>query len=1112
MTASRRPRLRWFLPRVEALESREVPATFTVTNTGDNGGVDPAPGDSTGTLRQAIVDANATPGADTIDFAIAAGGVQTIALTAALPAVTEAVTVDGYTEPGATPAAAGSAAVLTVVLDGGGTVATGLALQGHTGSTLRGLVISRFTGAGVEISGGGGHTVAGNFIGTDATGGTAVGNGTGVRVTGGSTLNNIGGTAEGDRNVISGNLGAGIALTGGGVSGNIVRRNSIGTDPTGMVAVGNGGDGILIDAGASDNVIGGVTPGNPPGTRPFDFSGAQPPDGNLISGNAGNGVRIANGATGNNLFGNFIGTDATGIAPLGNTLDGVAIVSADGNRLAGTDKNLDPFIFYNVVSGNLGNGLRITDSDNTIVHANFFGLGSDDMTPVGNVLNGVVVEGSSTNTAFGGAIPLGNVIAANGQNGVVVQGTAGKFIASNNFTGVGAFVDFTNLGNALDGFHITATGGGTVLKVGNIISRNGDDGIEVSGDAQGVQIVQNMIGLNTDGMSPMPNGGNGIEIGGNAHDITVGGVQTDFSIVPTGTISANGGYGIAVSGTAHDIRINFSYIGTNSSGGPVAFGNKAGGVYLGPSTTGTVIGSTDPTLPTVISGNVGDGVTIDGSSGNTIVGARIGVGENGGAVANTGAGVRIVGGSGNVIGGTAAGEGNVVAANGGIGIAVGASPADVTAVGNRIAGNSIYANGGLGIDLASDGVTPNGANPRAFPNNGQNTPVLAAASIESGTISIRGTLTSRPATTYRLEFFATPAGGAQAFLGSATVTTDATGAAAVAVSFTAPDGVRAGAAVTATATDAVTGDTSEFAAAVVLRARLLAVGQDVGGTGVVNVYGTDGVLRFADQPFGPFAGGVRVATADVTGDGTDDVIVGAGPGGGPRVVVLDGTIGVVVADFFAYESTFTGGVFVAAGDLDGDGRAEVVVGAGAGGGPRVRVFDPASGFAVARDFFAYEPTFTGGVTVAVGDATGDGVNEVVTGTGAGGAPRVNVYGGPGLALQSSFFAYAPTFTGGVFVTVNEGLIGTGAGAGGGPQVNVFAPGAGGYTALFSFFAFEPTSTGGVRVGSTGGADPLLYAGAGPGGGPRVLAYDPTAAVVEDFFAFPRTFTGGVFVG
>ena len=99
-----------------------------------------------------------------------------------------------------------------------------------------------------------------------------------------------------------------------------------------------------------------------------------------------------------------------------------------------------------------------------------------------------------------------------------------------------------------------------------------------------------------------------------------------------------------------------------------------------------------------------------------------------------------------------------------------------------------------------------------------------------------------------------------------------------------------------------------------------------------------GQERFSVQPFPGFQGDVRVATADVNGDGMPDIIVAAGPGGGPQVTVYSGKDGSVLANFYAMSPSFTGGLFVAAGDVNGDGLADIVVGAGAGGGPQVMVF------------------------------------------------------------------------------------------------------------------------------------------------------------------------------
>ncbi|MBX9623119.1 MAG: FG-GAP-like repeat-containing protein, partial [Gemmataceae bacterium] len=167
----------------------------------------------------------------------------------------------------------------------------------------------------------------------------------------------------------------------------------------------------------------------------------------------------------------------------------------------------------------------------------------------------------------------------------------------------------------------------------------------------------------------------------------------------------------------------------------------------------------------------------------------------------------------------------------------------------------------------------------------------------------------------------------------------------------------------------------------------------VGGTGGVRVFAADGAPRLTLAPFGEgFAGEVRVATGDLTGDGVDDIVTAAGPGGGPHVKVFDGATGAELLSFYAFEPAFAGGVFVAAGDVTGDGRADIVVGAGAGGGPHVRVFDGRTG-TVVSSFFALDTAFAGGVMVAVGDLNGDGRADVVTTPGAGGGPRVQAFDG-----------------------------------------------------------------------------------------------------------------------
>ncbi|MFN4258278.1 MAG: beta-1,3-glucanase family protein [Gemmataceae bacterium] len=301
--------------------------------------------------------------------------------------------------------------------------------------------------------------------------------------------------------------------------------------------------------------------------------------------------------------------------------------------------------------------------------------------------------------------------------------------------------------------------------------------------------------------------------------------------------------------------------------------------------------------------------------------------------------------------------------------------------------------------------------------------------------------------------------------------------------------------------------------------RFYAAGADAGGGPRVKVYNTDGSTRFDFFAYNPFfMGGVRVALGDVNGDGIPDIITAAGPGGGPHVKVFDGETGAVIRSFFAYDPSFTGGVFVDAADVNGDGFADIITGAGAGGGPHVKVFDGQTG-AVRHSFFAYNPAFPGGVNVSSGDVNGDGVPDIITGAGPGGGPHVRAFNGVNLAQLANFFAYDAAFSGGVWVAAGDvaddfrAEIITGAGAGGGPHVKVFTMTG---QVVGSFMAYDSSFRGGVRVGvihldSDGHAE--ILAGVGPTGGTAVRIFDGLSLnLVDTFFAFDPLFRGGVFVG
>jgi hypothetical protein len=297
---------------------------------------------------------------------------------------------------------------------------------------------------------------------------------------------------------------------------------------------------------------------------------------------------------------------------------------------------------------------------------------------------------------------------------------------------------------------------------------------------------------------------------------------------------------------------------------------------------------------------------------------------------------------------------------------------------------------------------------------------------------------------------------------------------------------------------------------------VFAVGAGAGSPSQVNVYNADRSLHFAIIAFDGFMGGVSVAMGDVNGDGVADIVAGAGAGApSGHVKVFDGRDGTLLRSFLAFPG-FGGGIQVATGDVNGDGLADVVVGAGPGAaGGHVKVFDGATGSEI-RSFFSF-PGFDGGITVATGDTNGDHLADLIVGAGPGASGgHVKVFNGSTGAEIRSFFAF-DGYTGGVTVAAGdtngdgfaEIVVGGGFGSVGG-HVKVFDARDG--RLLQSFLAF-PGSTGGARVG-TGDrdgdqlADILVATGPGwPGG--HVISFDGTTlAPLDDFIAFAPSFVGG----
>jgi hypothetical protein len=462
---------------MEVLEDRTVPSTYTVTNTGDNGGVNPATGAGTGTLRQAIVDANAAhtgtaANPDLIQFNLSASdpnhfyyrndGVaghvslaNVTATTAAndstisdidpdwahswwsiqpatdLPTISDIAMIDGYTQAGASPntLSIGDNAVLKIQLNQQASSA-GLGIYANN-TTIRGLVLDdpSATGTGIYVTAAN-DQVVGNLIGTDPSGTQGIGHSVGVRFDNASNLL-IGGTTAAARNIISGN-GLGIYGTGT-MTGVQIEGNYIGTDLTGTMAIGNTSVGIHTGA-----TIGGTAPGA----------------GNLISGNY---VGIYGGI----IQGNLIGTDATGKHAVGNFIG----ISAADDVIGG----LTPAA-RNIISGNT----RGIDRVGVPIEGNYIGTDITGMMAVGN---GDGIWTGSGSIVGGTTAGAGNVISGNSSIGIRVFGNGGQIegnLIGTDYTGTSALSN--NFGIYVDGVNNNVIGG-TVPGAGNTIAFTDPSGV-----------------------------------------------------------------------------------------------------------------------------------------------------------------------------------------------------------------------------------------------------------------------------------------------------------------------------------------------------------------------------------------------------------------------------------------------------------------------------------------------------------------------------------------------------------------------------------------------------------------------------------------------------------
>jgi hypothetical protein len=728
-------------PGVELLEGRVLLSTFTVVNTNDSG---------PGSLRQAILDANANGGTNTIAFDVNGGGAQTITPLSQLPALTGPVVIDGTTQPG-------YAGQPLIDLSGSGLDpfgGNGLTLTGGA-STVRGLAINNFRGgfsfptAGLILQGRGGNVIAGDYIGTDRTGAMGAGNFDGIQVIG-SSNNTIGGTAAADRDLIAASREYDINFFRGS-DANVVEGNYIGTDVTGVLQL-SANTGLAVQssyntvggtaAGAGNllgsttgidvfnNATGTVIQGNLIGTDATGtnaliglrangirvdgcafnlIGGAAPGARNVISSDAnGQGVvlRLA-GSTGNVVAGNYIGTDITGTRALGSQ-QGVRIAEgANGNVIGGTGPGAG-----NVIAGN-GDGVVITDagSNDNVVEGNFIGTTADGTAALGNSNTGVSIVNNFGNVVGGAAPGAGNLISGNGGVGVMISAASISSAQANLVRGNLIGTDATGTRALGNGTGVAVVGsasnnviGGPAPGAGNLISGNRGDGVTLPSPGGGNRVEGNVIGADITGIHALGNN-NGVLVGGGIN--SVGGTTPGAGNL----ISGNRQAGVLLSGSsAVGTLVRGNVIGTDVTGS-AALGNRFG-VEVAAGSRINQIGGTDTGAGNLISGNSAFGVYLTGSgtTSNVVQGNVIGTDVTGTTALGNQTGVFIAA-SNNTVGGAAPGAGNLISGNASEGVFVSAG------AGNAVQGNFVgtdgtgtaavpngYAGNGDGV-IVSDGAT-----------------------------------------------------------------------------------------------------------------------------------------------------------------------------------------------------------------------------------------------------------------------------------------------------------------------------------------------------------------------------------------------------------------------
>ncbi len=570
-------------PRFSPPALQDIPtaaaATVTVNSTTDISDGDtssiaaltatPGP-DGVISLREAIIAANNTVGADVINFNIAGAGVKTIVPLSLLPTITSPVTIDGYTQPGssANTLAVGDNSVHLIELNGNSALVNALTITAGS-STVRGLVINRFnsgsTGASaIRLEAMGNNKVEGCFLGLNTSGLTATGISPFALLIVSSPNNMIGGTTPATRNVALSSQ-SGISINNPASSGTTIQGNYIGVNAPGTAGFLSGGVSLIntgvsigggTGTGSSNNLIGGTT------------AGAR----NVISGTQSHNIMLNDSdTTGNVIQGNYIGTNATGTASGSGTGNGITLLRTSGVTIGGTTTGAG-----NLISGNSGVGILITNESGpsrtipSTIQGNLIGTNAAGTAAVTNSI-GVQIAAGQKITVGGTAAGARNIISAGTNHGLVIQDSDN--LVQGNF--IGTDINGTaKLGNAGDGvivsglFGLTVTGvtiGGTTAAARNIISGNGLNGIDL-GAATTTVIQGNFIGTDVNGTGNLGNAQIGISL--NSVNNTIGGVSAGAGNIIAFNGSAPGRYdssGVVLTGFSTGISIRGNSIFSNAA-------------------------------------------------------------------------------------------------------------------------------------------------------------------------------------------------------------------------------------------------------------------------------------------------------------------------------------------------------------------------------------------------------------------------------------------------------------------------------------------------------------------------------------------------------------------